>query len=65
MKPNYEMQYLFVEKVEIARCKENIQLKVLPSFHEIGSNGVQVGNNASKMLYVSYVVHNFACKRNE
>jgi len=28
-------------QVEIARCKENIQLKVLPSFHEIGSNGVQ------------------------
>lgn len=28
-------------QVEIARCKENIQLKVLPSFREIGSNGVQ------------------------
>jgi len=28
-------------QVEIARCKENIQLKILPSCQEISSNGVQ------------------------
>ena len=64
MKPNYEMQYLFVEKVEIARCKENIQLKVLPSFHEIGSNGVQVGDSGST-IQVYEAMDNSVCKRDE
>jgi len=41
---------LFITKVEIARCKENIQLKILPSCQEISSNGVQVTMNPSAIL---------------
>ena len=37
-------------KVEIARCKEHIQLKVLPSCHDNGSPGAQVGQSASMIL---------------
>jgi len=51
-------------QVEIARCKENIQLKVLPSFHEIGSNGVQVGDSGST-IQVYEAMDNSVCKRDE
>jgi hypothetical protein len=37
-------------QVEIARCREHIQLKILPSFQENGSNGAQVGQSPSTIL---------------
>ena len=39
-----------VNQVEIARCREHIQLKILPSPQENGSNGAQVGQSPSTIL---------------
>ncbi len=42
--------FLMVDQVEIARCREHIQLKILPSPQENGSNGAQVGQSPSTIL---------------